>query len=67
MPQELKNGAFNCIQAVVSKGMDHASKIGFIRDLHFLEILDFFGPMQKPELDIETCDDEAEKLYEELY
>lgn len=28
--QEYKNGAFNCIQAVVCKGMDHNEKIGVI-------------------------------------
>jgi hypothetical protein len=28
--QELKNGAFNCIQAMVCKGINHAQKIEII-------------------------------------
>lgn len=40
--QSLKNGAFNCVQAVVTKGMDHLQKIQLIGQINFLEILDHF-------------------------
>lgn len=56
--QPLRNGAFNCVQAVVTKGMDHVQKIQLIGQINFLEILDHFQ-MQHTNLDIDNFEDPA--------
>ena len=55
--QLIKNGAFNCIQAFVNKGMDAPSKMSVIKSLNFIEIVNHFNVMSS-DFDIETCDNE---------
>ena len=55
--QVMKNGAFNCIQAAVSKGMDYGLKIQVVEQLQFLDIVEFFAPHCPKQLVIDNCDD----------
>ena len=67
VPQAIHNGAMNCVQAAVSKGMDHAQKIELISQLNYLDVVAYFQAMPKPELDINTCDDAAERRVEQFH
>ena len=67
VPQAIHNGAINCVQAAVSKGMDHAQKIELISQLNYLDVVAHFQAMPKPELDINTCDDAAERRVERFH
>ena len=51
------NGAFNCVQAVVSKGMDHTQRIQLINQINFLEILEHFK-MQNTTMDMDVFENE---------
>lgn len=64
--QPLKNGSFNCIQALVNKGQDHAAKIDLIQQLTFLEILEHFQ-LQNTEMDIDNYEDEAQLNEEKFF
>lgn len=64
--QGVKNGAFNCVQAVVSKGMDYPMKIQIVEMLGFLQIVEHFK-LQNTTLDIDQIDDENYRDEEEFY
>jgi hypothetical protein len=66
IPQRLKNGAFNCISAVVCKGMDKTQKINLIRQLNFIPMISEFELTRK-DLCIDTAEDEGPKQEEELF
>jgi hypothetical protein len=63
----LKNGAFNCVQAVVTKGMpDNQCKLDMIQQINFLPIIEHFQIVNK-DLDIETAEDDEFKSEEEFF
>ena len=64
--QPLVNGAFNCVQAVVSKGMDHNDRIQKLSELDFLALLESYELKNKT-IDIDKVDDEDVKAEEEFF
>ena len=42
VPMYMKNGAFDCVQAVVCKGMEYAQKIEVVQSMQFLEVIEHF-------------------------